>query len=185
MERAEFERLALAHLDAAYTLAFWLLRSRPDAEDAVQDAYLRAYRSFRSFRGGDIRPWLLRIVRNVALRKLSGKARTANVIRFDAAVSDRLGGGRTALQLPAEAPSAEDVVVGAGEQALVRAALAELAPIFREAIVLREIEALSYREIAKLTGVPIGTVMSRLARARTELRKVLARMMRRGESDAV
>ena len=69
MERAEFERLALAHLDAAYTLAFWLLRSRPDAEDAVQDAYLRACRGFRNFQGGDIRPWLLKIVRNVALQK--------------------------------------------------------------------------------------------------------------------
>jgi len=185
IERAEFERLALAHLDAAYTLAFWLLRSRADAEDAVQDAYLRAYRSFRNFQGGDIRPWLLKIVRNVALRKLSDRARTANVIPFDAAVSDRLGGERGTLQVPADIPSAEEILVGAGEQAMVRAALAELAPVFREAIVLREIEALSYREIAALTGAPIGTVMSRLARARAELRKILARMMRRGESDAV
>jgi RNA polymerase sigma-70 factor (ECF subfamily) len=183
-ERAEFERLALPHMDAAYTLAFWLLRSRPDAEDAVQDAYLRAFRAFRNVQG-DIRPWLLKIVRNVALRKLSEKARAANVIPFDAAYSDRLGSERGALQVAADAPSAEDVAVEAGEQAMVRAALAELAPTFREALVLREIEALSYREIAGLTGVPIGTVMSRLARARAELRKVLARMMRRGESDAV
>jgi RNA polymerase sigma-70 factor (ECF subfamily) len=183
-ERAEFERLALPHMDAAYTLAFWLLRSRPDAEDAVQDAYLRAFRAFRNVQG-DIRPWLLKIVRNVALRKLSERARSANVIPFDAAHSDRLGSERGALQVAADAPSAEDVVVEAGEQAMVRAALAELAPTFREALVLREIEALSYREIAGLTGVPIGTVMSRLARARAELRKVLARMTRRGESDAV
>ncbi|HXE85512.1 MAG TPA: sigma-70 family RNA polymerase sigma factor [Hyphomicrobiaceae bacterium] len=183
-ERAEFERLALPHMDAAYTLAFWLLRSRPDAEDAVQDAYLRAFRAVRNVQG-DIRPWLLKIVRNVALRKLSERARTANVIPFDAARSDRLGSERGALQVAADAPSAEDVAVEAGEQAMVRAALAELAPTFREALVLREIEALSYREIAGLTGVPIGTVMSRLARARAELRKVLARMMRRGESDAV
>src|SRR5262245_51965481 len=98
MERAEFERLALAHLDAAYTLAFWLLRSRPDAEDAVQDAYLRAYRSFSSFHGDNIRPWLLKIVRNVALRKLSDRARAANVIPFEAAVSDRQGSERNALQ---------------------------------------------------------------------------------------
>jgi len=101
-------------------------------------------------------------------------------------ISDRLGGGeRAAVQVPAEGPSAEERLVTAGEQAMVRAALAELAPTFREALVLREIEALSYREIAGLTGVPIGTVMSRLARARAELRKVLARMTRRGESDAV
>src|SRR5262249_16726084 len=156
---------------------FWLLRSRPDAEDAVQDAYLRAYRAFRNFQGGDIRPWLLKIVRNVALRKLSDLARNANVIPFDTAVSGRLGCQPGALQVPTDAPSAEDVVVGAVEQAMVRAALAELAPTFREVIVLREIEALSYREIAGLTGVPLGTVMSRLARARAELRKVLVRMM--------
>jgi RNA polymerase sigma-70 factor, ECF subfamily len=184
-ERAEFERLALAHMDAAYTLAFWLLRSRPDAEDAVQDAYLRALRAFRNVQGSDIRPWLLKIVRNVALRKLSDKARTANVIPFDVAGSDRRGGERGALQVAADAPTAEDVVVEAAEQAMVRAALVELAPVFREVIVLREIEALSYREIAELTGVPLGTVMSRLARARAELRKVLVRMTRRGESDAV
>jgi RNA polymerase sigma-70 factor (ECF subfamily) len=184
-ERAEFERLALAHLDAAYSLAFWLLRSRPDAEDAVQDAYLRAFRSFRNLRGDDIRPWLLRIVRNVALRKLSDRARAANVIPFDTAVADRHGGERTAVQVPAEEPSAEAALVAAGEQAMVRAALAELAPSFREVIVLREIEALSYREIAELTNVPTGTVMSRLARARAELRKVLARMMKMSGSDAV
>jgi RNA polymerase sigma-70 factor (ECF subfamily) len=184
-ERAEFERLALAHMDAAYNLAFWLLRSRPDAEDAVQDAYLRAYRSFRNFQGENIRPWLLKIVRNVALRKLSDSARATNVIPFDAALADKLGGERGALQVAADSPSAEDVLVEAGEQAMVRAALAELAPIFREVVVLREIEALSYREIARVTGVPIGTVMSRLARARAELRKVLARMMTQGESDAV
>src|SRR5262245_28100563 len=130
-ERAEFERLALAHMDAAYNLAFWLLRSRPDAEDAVQDAYLRAYRSFRNLRGGDIRPWLLKIVRNVALRKLSQNARASNVVPFDAAASDRLGGGRGTLQVPADVPSAEDIAVGTGEQAMVRAALAELTPVFR------------------------------------------------------
>jgi RNA polymerase sigma-70 factor (ECF subfamily) len=183
-ERAQFERLALAHMHAAYSLAFWLLRNRPDAEDAVQDAYLRAYRSFASFRGGDIRPWLLQIVRNVAYRKLGDRARATNVIPFDAAISDRVG-GEAVQQVAAEAPSAEDALVGAGEQAMVRAALAELTPIFREAVVLREIEALSYREIATLTGVPIGTVMSRLARARAELRRTLARMMKRDESDAV
>ncbi len=184
-ERGEFERLALAHMDAAYNLAFWLLRTRPDAEDAVQDAYLRAYRSFGSFRGGDIRPWLLKIVRNVAFRKLSDHKRSTNVIPFDAAVSDRLGGESAALQVPAAGPSAEEALIGAGDQAMLRQALGELAPIFREVIVLREIEALSYRDIAELTGVPIGTVMSRLARARAELRKCITRMMSRDESDAM
>jgi RNA polymerase sigma-70 factor (ECF subfamily) len=176
-ERAEFERLALVHLDAAYTLAFWLLRSRADAEDAVQDAYLRAFRAYRSFRGGDMRPWLLKIVRNVALRKLGASARESNVIPFDPGLVER--------HLAADQPTAEELLIGAGEQAMVRAALAELAPAFREVIVLREIEAMAYREIAEVTGVPIGTVMSRLARARAELRTVLARMMKQGESDAV
>jgi RNA polymerase sigma-70 factor, ECF subfamily len=184
-ERADFERLALPHLDAAYNLAFWLLRSRADAEDAVQDAYLRAYRSFGNLRGDDIRPWLLKIVRNVALRKLSDKARTANVIPFDAAVSDRLGTEHAAMQVAADTPSAEEIMVGASERAMVRAALGELAPSFREVIVLREMEALSYKEIATMTGVPLGTVMSRLARARAELRTILARMMKDGESDAM
>jgi RNA polymerase sigma-70 factor, ECF subfamily len=184
-ERAEFERLALAHMNAAYNLALWLLRSRPDAEDAVQDAYLRAYRGFHNFEGDNIRPWLLKIVRNVAFRRLSDHKRASNIISFDAAISDRVGGDSAVLQIPAEGPSPEDVLVGMGEQAMLKTALAELAPIYREAIVLREIEALSYREIADVTGVPIGTVMSRLARARTELRKCLTRMQTEDESNAV
>lgn len=184
-ERARFERLALAHLQAAYNLAFWLLRSRADAEDAVQDAYLRAYRAFPGFQGDDMRPWLLQIVRNVAFRKLSDQKRASNVISFDAPAADRPDGGPAALQIPTESASAEDMLIGAGEQALVKRALSELVPIFREVIVLREIEAMSYREIAALTVVPIGTVMSRLARARAELRKTLARMMAEDESDAM
>src|SRR5262245_45253554 len=113
-ERTEFERVTLAHMDAAYNLAFWLLRSRADAEDAVQDAYLRAYRGFAGFRGGDARPWLLKIVRNVAFRKLGEHKRATNVISFDAAISDRVTGEPAVLQVPAEGPSAEDAVIGAG-----------------------------------------------------------------------
>ena len=184
-ERTRFERLALPHMDAAHNLAFWLLRNRADAEDAVQDAYLRAYRGFGTFQGEDMRPWLLRIVRNVAFRRLSDQKRASNVISFDAAVTDRVAGDVAALEIAAESPSPEDVLIGAGDQSILRQALAGLAPIFREAVVLREIEAMSYRQIAELTGVPIGTVMSRLARARAELRKTLTRMMTRDESDAV
>lgn len=184
-ERARFEHLALPHMEAAFNLAFWLLRSRADAEDSVQDGYLRAYRGFADFKGEDIRPWLLKIVRNVAYRKLSDQKRATNVISFDAAISDRVTGETAALQVASEEPSAEDVLIGAGDRALVSEALAELAPVFREAIVLREIEAMTYREIADLTGVPIGTVMSRLARARAELRKILTRMLTRDESNAM
>lgn len=184
-ERTRFERLTLPHMDAAYNLAFWLLRHRADAEDAVQDAYLRAYRSFRDFEGENIRPWLLKIVRNVAFRKLSDQKRAANVIFFDAAVSERTSGEAAVLQVPADGASAEERMIEAGEQAMVRRALVGLAPLFREVIVLREIEAMSYREIAELTGVPIGTVMSRLHRARTELRRTLTRMITDDESNAV
>lgn len=184
-ERTRFERLTLPHMGAAYTLAFWLLRSRADAEDTVQDAYLRAYRGFGDFEGEDIRPWLLAIVRNVAFRRLSNQKRAHNVISLDAAVSDRAGGEAPALQIRADDPSPEDIAVGRGEQAMVRRALAELVPILRETIVLREIEAMSYREIADVTGVPIGTVMSRLSRARAELHKILTQMMARDEGNAV
>lgn len=183
-ERARFERLALPHMDAAYNLAFWLLRHRADAEDAVQDAYVRAYRGFREFQGENIRPWLLKIVRNVAFRRLSDRKRAGNVISFDAAVSDRMG-GEVALEVATEDASAEEVVIGAGEQAMVRRALGELAPAFREVVVLREIEAMSYREIAELTGVPIGTVMSRLNRARSELRRILTNIITKDDSNAV
>ena len=184
-ERTRFERLTLPHMDAAYNLAFWLLRHRADAEDAVQDAYLRAHRSFRDFEGENIRPWLLKIVRNVAFRKLSDHKRAANVICFDAAVSERASTEAAVLQVPADGASAEERMIEAGEQAMVRRALVGLAPLFREVIVLREIEAMSYREIAELTGVPIGTVMSRLHRARTELRRTLTRMITDDESNAV
>jgi RNA polymerase sigma-70 factor (ECF subfamily) len=183
-QRARFERLALPHMDAAYTLAFWLLRSRSDAEDAVQDAYLRAYRGFSNFQGEDMRPWLLKIVRNVAYRKLGDNKRASNVIAFEVAVSDRAT-DPTALEMADGSPSPEDVAVQACETAIVKRALGELAPAHREVLVLREIEAMSYREIAELTGVPIGTVMSRLNRARGELRKIVLRLMTEGRSDAV
>jgi RNA polymerase sigma-70 factor, ECF subfamily len=184
-ERARFERLALPHMDAAYNLAFWLLRSRSDAEDAVQEAYLRAFRAFRNFHGEDMRPWLLKIVRNVVFRKLAEHKRSSNVISFDAAISDRAAGESVALQVEHDGPTAEEIAIGASEQALVRRALGELVPIYREVIVLREIEAMSYRSIADLTGVPIGTVMSRLARARAELRKTLSRITTEDDSNAL
>ena len=150
----------------------------------MQDAYLRAFRSFSDFEGDNIRPWLLKIVRNVAFSKLSDQKRASNVISFDTAISDRAGGEPAVLQIAADDRSAEDILIAAGDEALLKRALAKLAPIFREVVVLREMEAMSYREIAELTGVPIGTVMSRLARARGELRTILAHMMK-DESDAV
>jgi RNA polymerase sigma factor (sigma-70 family) len=181
----EFERLALAHMDAAYNLAYWLVRDRDDAEDVVQDAYVRAFRAYDSVTGEDIKPWLLTIVRNVAYRWLSVRKRDANVISLDGAWSGRDGDDPAELQIASEEPSAEDVLVGRAEQALVRAALAELPPAFREVIVLRELEGLTYQEIASVTAVPIGTVMSRLARARDQLRERVTQMMARETKDAL
>jgi RNA polymerase sigma factor (sigma-70 family) len=180
----DFERLALAQLDAAYNVAYWLVGNRADAQDVVQDAYLRAFRAFDSFTGEDIKPWLLTIVRNVAYRWLSVRKRTANVISLDSALSNF----REDDQLPemaSEEPSAEDVLIGRAEQALVRSALTELAPAFREMIVLRELEGLSYQEIAKVMGIPLGTVMSRLARARDQLRDRLTQVIAKEDKNAL
>jgi RNA polymerase sigma-70 factor (ECF subfamily) len=181
-QRDDFERLALPHLNAAFNLAFWLVRSRPDAEDVVQEAYMRAYRGFHGFAGPDIRPWLLAIVRNAAYRWLSNRRRSANVISLDEALDRREEG---LAEVASEAPNAEAELIREVDRAIVRNALAELPPVFREVLMLREIEGLAYREIADITGSPIGTVMSRLARGRGELRKVLSRLMHKDEPNAL
>ncbi|PYK10914.1 MAG: RNA polymerase subunit sigma [Verrucomicrobia bacterium] len=131
----EFERQVLPHLDAAYNLARFLLRNDRDAEDVVQEAALRAFRFFESFRGENSRAWFLSIVRNTSFTVLKSN-------RMD-----------------------ESSVV----------AIVQLPPEFREAITLRELEGFSYKEIADVAGVPIGTVMSRLARARRQLQMILSK----------
>lgn len=163
-----FEQLAVPHLNAAYSLAFWLMRDRADAEDAVQDAYVRALRAFDGFRGDDIRPWLLAIVRNVAWRALSVRRRAHNVIPIEAAWTG--GAEDEPLAIPSDEPSVETRLIEAGDRALLTRALDAMTPLFREALVLREIEDMSYADIAIVLGVPQGTVMSRLSRARAELR---------------
>jgi RNA polymerase sigma-70 factor, ECF subfamily len=181
-QRDEFERLTLPHINAAFNLAFWLVRSRADAEDVVQDAYMRAFRGFAGFAGPDARPWLLAIVRNAAYRWLSNRRRSANVISLDEAF-DRSEEG--AMELASDAPSSEAELIREVDRANVRRALGELPPIFREVLMLREIEGLAYREIAEISGAPIGTVMSRLSRGRSELRKVLSRMLQKDEPNAL
>ena len=181
----DFERLAIPHMGAAYNLAFWLVRSQSDAQDIVQESYLRAFRAFHSFAGRDIRPWLLAIVRNAAYRWLSNRRRSANVISIDEAFGGNVGREPAEAQIASEDPTPEAHLIGKVDQALVRTALDDLPPIFREVLVLREIEGLAYREIAEVAGSPIGTVMSRLARGRKELRKALIRLMEKGEPNAV
>jgi RNA polymerase sigma-70 factor (ECF subfamily) len=155
--RQRFEALALPHLDAAYNLARWLSRSPADADDIVQDAMLRAFRAFDGFRGGDIKAWLLTIVRNCWLS--AGKATKRR--------------GHTPLdeqELVAEGDPEGDAIQQ-GTRRRLDALIAGLPEEFREVLILREMEDMSYREIAEITGVPIGTVMSRLARARATLRE--------------
>jgi RNA polymerase sigma-70 factor, ECF subfamily len=182
--KSRFEHLALPHMAAAYNLAYWILQNRPDAEDVVQDAYLRAFRAFDGFEGDDFRPWLLTIVRNAAYRALHNRKRAGNVIALDGALTRRAGEAEM-LEIACDAPSAEDLLIGEGERRLVRSALADLPPVYREVLVLREMEGLSYRDISTVTATPIGTVMSRLARGRDELRKKLTRLMAKDEPNAM
>jgi RNA polymerase sigma-70 factor (ECF subfamily) len=167
-----FEQQALPHLDAAYSLAFWLMRDRADAEDVVQDAYIRALRGYGGFRGEAMRPWLLAIVRNVAWRALAARRRaTNNVIPIEAAYGRTGEDDPGPMEIASDEPSAETRLIEAGDRALLTRALDRMTPLFREVLVLREIEEMSYAEIATVLGVPQGTVMSRLSRARAELRQ--------------
>jgi len=156
-----FERVVLVHLDSAYTLARYLLRDEHDAQDVVQDAALRALRHFAGFRGGDARAWLLTIVRNCCYSFQRKQRRQPRTVPLDEAP--------TAVAVE----SADAATVQAGEQARIQRAVAALPPEFREVIVLREIEAMSYADISAITAVPVGTVMSRLSRARKRLAAVL------------
>lgn len=170
-DERRFRELMLPHLDAAYSLARYLLTDPSAAEDVVQEAYLRAYRAFPGYRGGEAKAWLLTIVRHAAFswRKAERTRR--------AVVGDSHGFGDSTVVLEQigdpDQDSAETTLVRAGETARVRRAIAALPDPFRETVILRELEALSYREIAALTDAPIGTVMSRLARARTLLAQAL------------
>lgn len=159
-----FEERISPHLGSAYNLARWLTRNREDAEDAVQEAFLRAFSALDNLRGNDAKPWLLTIVRNTCLTWLK-RERGAMAA----------AGLEENLDHPTEpSPNPEAAVMISADRETVRRALEQLPPEFREAIVLREIEGLSYKEIAAAVGVPVGTVMSRLSRGREWLRRVLS-----------
>ncbi len=161
-----FELLALPHLDAAYNLARWLTRNDEDARDVVQEASLRAMRYFAGFRGDNVRPWLLQIVRNTCFVWLKAN-RPAEVVALDDSES-----GWSELAAPmADEPHA--IAARNDDRAHINQALASLPIAFREVLVLRELEDLSYRQIATVVGIPVGTVMSRLARARGLMREAL------------
>ncbi len=175
----------MAHLDAAHNLAFHLLRERADAQDAVQDAYVRAYRAFAQLQGEDIKPWLLTIVRNVCYRRLQERRRMSNVISLDETLSTRAGAASIEAECTANTPSPEQNAIRASDATVLTQALAALPPAFREVIVLRELEELSYREVADIVGAPIGTVMSRLSRARAELRALMMKLLAQDNNNAM
>jgi RNA polymerase sigma-70 factor, ECF subfamily len=165
--RRKFELLALPHLDAAYNLARWLAGNSTDAEDIVQDAYLRGWRYFDGFRGGDMRVWLLAIVRTCFLSWIKDN-RSSRLVFFGQEPV-----GAEAETAWAEPPLDPEVLLLDRVDSVVLADLvAKLPAEYREVLLLREMEDLSYRDIAQITGTPIGTVMSRLARARMALRKL-------------
>jgi RNA polymerase sigma factor (sigma-70 family) len=160
-----FEQLILPHLDAAYNLARWLVRNPQDAQDVVQESYLRAYKFFGGFQGGDARAWLLKIVRNTSYSFLEKNRPASLSEEFDEKVH----------ATEQAAPDAESEAVRGVETRMLHEALEQLPANFREILVLRELEGLSYKEIAEVANVPIGTVMSSLARGRERLREVLLR----------
>ena len=168
--------LALRHLDAAYNLGRWLLGNEHDAADAVHDAFLRAARAADTYAGGSARAWWLAIVRNCCLARLETRNRDVRNISIDGAANDDGPARRTVEQLLpcSEANEIEERLDQAQRRALIARALRELPAEFRETLILREIEELSYREIAEVLQMPIGTVMSRLARGRALLQKTLA-----------
>jgi RNA polymerase sigma-70 factor (ECF subfamily) len=162
-----FEREVLPHLDTAYNLARWLTRNEQDAQDAVQEAFLRAFRFFPGFHGGDARAWLMKIVRNTCYTWLHVNRPLQDAREFD----------ENLFSPDSKVPNPEEVVLQNDSGALMRKALEKLPPNFREVLILRELEGLTYREIADITGMPAGTVMSSLSRARGRLRQVLTSLM--------
>jgi len=166
-----FEETFIPHLDAAYNLARWMTRSDQDAQDVVQEAYLRALRFFGGFQGRESRAWMLTIVRNTCYTWMQQHRSRELTAVFD----EETHGAESGSSDPAAA------MLQKADGRLLKQALEELPFEFREAIVMRELEGLSYKEIAEITNVPIGTVMSRLARARTRLqRSMLGRIDKEG-----
>ena len=159
--RAQFEQCIMPHLAAAYNLARWLTRHEQDAEDVVQEAYLRAYKFFGNFHGGDSRAWLLTIVRNTCYTWLRQHRAHELMEEFDETLHDVVRAD----------VNPETLLLHDAQQQLLRQALEALPVAFREVVIMRDLEGLSYKDIASITDLPVGTVMSRLARARTRLQQ--------------
>lgn len=162
-----FEEIALPHMAAAYNLARWLVHNEADAEDIVQEAYLRAFKFFSGYYGGDTRAWLLTIVRNTSYTWLQQN----RALRLADPIEDKLD------EVGLDFADPEILLLQSVDSQIVRHALQDLPVEFREVVVLREMEDLSYKEIANIVDIPIGTVMSRLKRGRKRLHGLLANLM--------
>ncbi|MGF6294998.1 RNA polymerase sigma factor [Paraburkholderia youngii] len=170
-----FQQLALPHLDAAYNLARWLCGNPNDAEDVVQEAFMRAFRFFDTFRGDSARPWLLAIVRRTWYTEWRRRAPAHDMLEFDETMDDATLDGWSA-----GGDDPQTLLIRDEDVRLVHDALARLPVEYREVLILRELEEMGYREIAVVADVPIGTVMSRLARGRRKLAEVLMAQQRGG-----
>jgi RNA polymerase sigma factor (sigma-70 family) len=162
--RTRFENQMLPFMSEAYNLARWMMKNEPDARDAVQDAYLKAFRYFESFHGDSGRAWLLRIVRNVCYDALRARDSQRNVISLDE---------EAAAEVPDSKPGPNVLAIQNSTKLRVREALEALPLEFKTVIILREFDGFSYKEISEIMGVPVGTVMSRLSRARQQLATLL------------
>jgi RNA polymerase sigma-70 factor (ECF subfamily) len=165
---ARFEETILPHLDAAYNLARWLTHNDADAQDVVQEAYLRAFRFFEAFRGVDGRAWLLTIVRNTCYTWLQ-QNRAHEGTPFDEEIH----------RSESDATNPATLVLQSANQTLLREAMEDLPAEFREVVVLRDLEGFSYKQIAEIAKIPTGTVMSRLARARERLKQFLHKRLKK------
>lgn len=167
-QQAQFEQAILPHLNAAYNLAHWIVNNEQDAEDIVQESFLRAYKYFASYQGGNSRSWLLAIVRNLCYSWIQQhRAQDISVELDDEIASDEMDPGNPEILEQVKSNRQE-----------VAKALEALPVEYRELIVLRELEEMSYKEIAHIAGIPLGTVMSRLARARQRLKQCLVQHLR-------
>jgi RNA polymerase sigma-70 factor, ECF subfamily len=170
-ERRQFEEIFLPFLDAAYNLARWIVQHDQDAQDVVQEAYLRAFKGFHAFRGGNGRAWLLTIVRNTAYTWINKHAADEKLVPYEEE--------KHAEIISFDQPTKE--IVSEKRKEYLQNALLRIPPEYRETIILYELEGLSYKELALALGIPIGTVMSRLSRARRRLQQELAHI-RNGEA---